>query len=159
MKQNRFIYYSTTLLCSFIGGFISFILLCYFTDFTTKIQLSDAISVANTYIVFTTIIFVGFSVLLAIAGFVFTQQFSVSKENQTVYLLSELEEKLKENKDDFGTKFIDNCIKNPDVNRHINTIFGAKIDQLIKEKAENLSKEQSAANALALKVKENGDKT
>jgi predicted PurR-regulated permease PerM len=157
MKQNRLVYYSTTLLSSFIGGFVAFILLCYLTDFTTKIKLSDAISVANTYIVFTTIIFVGFSVLLAIAGFVFTQQFSISKENQTVYLLNELEKKLKENKDDFGTKFIDNCIKNPDVNRHVNDIFSAKIDQLIREKAENLSKEQSAANALAAKVKDNGD--
>ena len=74
MMRNRFIYYSATILISFIGGAFAFIFWSYFSNFSDYIKNIDAISLANTYIVFTTIIFVGFSIFLAIAGLVFVNK-------------------------------------------------------------------------------------
>lgn len=54
---------------------------------------SNAISIANTYIVFTTIIFVGITVVLAIVGYVFTQQFAATKEDQLRQLTADFKKK------------------------------------------------------------------
>ncbi|AYR25793.1 hypothetical protein RC54_19110 [Herbaspirillum rubrisubalbicans] len=92
--------------------------------------MSDAISIANTYIVFTTIIFVAITVFLAVAGLWFTQQFATSKETQIHHLILDIQAKLKENKDDFGVKMVNAAFENPDVSRHIQTKLEEKLNQL-----------------------------
>jgi len=156
--RNRFIYYSATILISFIGGAFAFIFWSYFSNFSDYIKNIDAISLANTYIVFTTIIFVGFSVFLAIAGFIFTHQFSLSKESQIVHLLAEIKTQLKENKQDFAIKFIKVCLDNPDIKNYLNNKFEEKLIQLIEEKQQNFNSLQQAINELSSQIKDqNGD--
>jgi hypothetical protein len=158
MMRNRFIYYSATILISFIGGAFAFIFWSYFSNFSDYIKNIDAISLANTYIVFTTIIFVGFSVFLAIAGFIFTHQFSLSKESQIVHLLAEIKTQLKENKQDFAIKFIKVCLDNPDIKNYLNNKFEEKLIQLIEEKQQNFNSLQQAINELSSQIKDqNGD--
>ncbi|MBF0449181.1 MAG: hypothetical protein HQK75_00235 [Candidatus Magnetomorum sp.] len=146
---NKNIFYFTILVISFIGGSFSFMFWNYLADFSKNIKAADAISIANTYIVFTTIIFVGFSVFLAIAGFIFTHQFSTTKEDQFSHLLRELGTQLKENEDDVGIKFISKSLENPDVKNYLSDKLNKKLDQLIKEKAYNLNKEQTIINGLS----------
>ena len=158
MMRNRFIYYSATILISFIGGAFAFIFWSYFSNFSDYIKNIDAISLANTYIVFTTIIFVGFSVFLAIAGFIFTHQFSLSKESQIVHLLAEIKTQLKENKQDCAIKFIKVCLDNPDIKNYLNNKFEEKLIQLIEEKQQNFNSLQQAINELSSQIKDqNGD--
>lgn len=96
----------------------------------------DAISIANTYIVFTTIIFAGLAVVLAIIGFVFSQQFAVSKELQLQHLTNDLQGMIKENKLDIGIKLVDIALKNNDVRKHLESKLDVKVYQLLKEKYE-----------------------
>ena len=127
----------------FAGGFMAPVFIGWFSK--ARIDLaSDAISIANTYIVFTTIIFVGFTVVLGVAGYVFTQQFSSSKEAQTNHLIKELEERLRTDQG-FGIAFIDKAMDNPDVIRHVSCKLEGKIKELLKEKSNN--KKQAAAQA------------
>ena len=153
MMRNRFIYYLTTILLSFIGGSFAFIFWSYFSDFSTCIKNIDAISLSNTYIVFTTIIFVGFSVFLAIAGVIFTHQFSISKETQIVHLIAEIKTQLKENKEDFAIKFIKVCLDNPDIKNYLNDKFEEKLIQLLEEKQQNLNSQQKTINELSSQIK------
>ncbi len=93
---------------------------------------SDAVAIANTYIVFTTIIFVGVTVILAIVGYVFTQQFSATKESQLGQLADELKKTAKTD-EDFGIKLINAMLENGDVKRHVDNKLQEKIKELILE--------------------------
>ena len=97
---------------------------------------NDAVSVANTYIVFTTIIFAGLAVFIAIIGFVFTQQFAVSKEVQLHHLKDELESMVRDNSSDIGIKLIDIALENEDVRKHFEKKLDIKIYQILQEKYE-----------------------
>jgi len=140
-------------LIAFVGGALSFIFWYHLTDFENSIKVTDAISIANTYIVFTTIIFVGFSVFLAIAGFIFTHQFSTTKEDQFSHLIRELGTKLKENEDDFGIKFIKKSLENPDVKNYLHEKLNTKLEQLIQERANNLNNTQRIIKGLSSSTK------
>lgn len=137
---------------SFAGGFLGAVLFGAFNAVTVS-TLGDAVSIANTYIVFTTIIFVGFTVVLGVAGYVFTQQFSTSKETQIEHLIKELEERLRDEQD-FGISFIEKVLDNKDVIRHANAKFEAKISQIIKDKYKQAQEEASALAGLAGKIEE-----
>jgi predicted PurR-regulated permease PerM len=149
------------LLVGFIGGAISF----WFMGWLKAVQVpspSDAISIANTYIVFTTIIFVGVTVILAIAGYVFTQQFSASKQSQETLLVEELKEKIKSD-ERVGTKLAQAILDNPDVQRHLEKILLSKLDELLqarladsKAAAAQSTKEAEAINNLSSQLKVNG---
>jgi hypothetical protein len=147
---KKLLFYVSLFFISFVGGSLTVVFWYNFSEFSIKIQSTDAISIANTYIVFTTIIFVGFSVFLAIAGFIFTQQFSTSKEDQFTHLLREIGDKLKENENDFGIKFINKSFENPDVKNYVHDKLNKKLNQLIQDKANNLNNEQMIMKGLSV---------
>jgi hypothetical protein len=120
-------------LTSFAGGAMAIAFLSLIPGISPKPSLSDAISIANTYIVFTTIIFVGTTLLLALLGYVFTQQFSEHKETQTQHLLSDLKEKFREDSER-AIDFVNVVLENRDVQRHIEEKFRAKLDELVNAK-------------------------
>ncbi|PPD18937.1 MAG: hypothetical protein CTY24_12095 [Methylobacter sp.] len=124
---------------------------------------SDAISIANTYIVFTTIIFVGVTVILAIAGYVFTQQFSATKQSQESQLLDELKEKVKSD-ERIGIALANAILDNSDVKRHLDETLLSKVDELIqarladsKAAANQATQEAGAIESLASQLKPNGE--
>jgi hypothetical protein len=123
---------------SFAGGILSVAFWGWFKGVSVG-SPGDAVSIANTYIVFTTIIFVGFTVVLGVAGYVFTQQFSTTKEMQTGHLIKEVEDRLRDDAD-FGVSFIEKVMSNPDVIRHVDCMLAAKIMQLLKDRSNNKQK-------------------
>ena len=137
---------------AFIGGFFSYMFLCWWKAPT--IAANDAVSIANTYIVFTTIIFVAFTLVITLLGFVFTQQFSQSKEMHIKHLLNEIEEELKSNKNDQGIKFIDAAFENPDVQKHVENKINDKLTQLVEEKKKIAVENAGKANTEAEKIQE-----
>lgn len=120
-------------LIGFIGGFFSFPLVDYFYGIH-HLNSGDPVAIANTYIIFTTLIFVGFTVVLAIAGFVFTQQFATAKEMQMHHLAEELRNNILGNKADIGVKLIDNALTNKDVRKYFEDKIEKQIHQILKEK-------------------------
>ncbi|WP_143518004.1 hypothetical protein [Pseudomonas sp. PIC25] len=94
---------------------------------------SDAYAIANTYIVFTTIIFVGITVLLAIAGYVITQHFSTAKATQEHQIIDELKERVKVD-EGLGIKLANAMLENPDVTEHLKSVLNEKVKQLINDR-------------------------
>lgn len=114
----------------------------------TTLATVDVIAVANTYIVFTTIIFVGFTVVLGIMGYLFTQQFTASKHAQVAEALEDLQEKLRT--DEYkGIKLLEALLENPDVKQHLDHLLQSKVDSLIKDKASELGASAAAAAEFA----------
>lgn len=93
----------------------------------------DAIAIANTYIVFTTIIFVGITVLLAIAGYVITQHFSAAKAAHETQIINEIAEKAK-TEENLGINMINAILENPDVKQHVSTLLRDKLNEMLNAK-------------------------
>lgn len=120
------------LLVGFIGGCITPWFIGWF-DPISRPSPSDAVAIANTYIVFTTIIFVGITVVLGIVGYVFTQQLAITRKNHERQIFEELEQKIT-NDEATGVKLANAIFQNSDVARHLNTIVIQKIDEIAARK-------------------------
>jgi hypothetical protein len=117
----------------------------------------DAVAVANTYIVFTSIIFVGATVILAVAGYVFTQQFSATRETQANFLCEELKKKISSD-EGVGIKLADSILDNPDVRRHLETMLSSKVKELVKNLTNDKKVAADEAANEAIAVSELNDK-
>lgn len=92
----------------------------------------DAIAVANTYIVFTTIIFVIATIVLAVAGYYFSLKFSESQEAQETRIAESLIRDAKKS-EQLGTKLIQAVLENGDVKRMIDEEMRNKVTELFEE--------------------------
>jgi hypothetical protein len=121
------------LLVGFSGGCIA----PWFVSWLNKasaVSATDAVSIANTYIVFTTIIFVGFTVVLGVAGYFFTQQFAANKDAEQKEVFSQIKQKLKDD-EKLGIDLLKSLLDNSDVKEHIEDVLNWKIDELIDSRA------------------------
>lgn len=71
--------YLSVLFLGFIGGCLAPMFFSLFINNPIN-SLDQAVSIANTYIVFTTIFFVGITVLLSIGGYVISQQLTTTRK-------------------------------------------------------------------------------
>ncbi len=137
-------------LCGFAGGTLSPWILGWIKSVSVG-SASDAYAIANTYIVFTTIIFVGITVLLAIAGYVITQQFSAAKIAHEMQIIEELKERLA-TEERLGITLVTTILENREVTQHVRTLLEQKVDALIKERIADsknqLSRAQDQSSAL-----------
>lgn len=137
-------------LCGFAGGTLSPWVLGWIKSVSVGLP-SDAYAIANTYIVFTTIIFVGITVLLAIAGYVITQQFSAAKIAHEIQIIDELKEKLTTD-EKLGIGLITAILENKEVTHHLRTLLERKVGELIMERLvdsqTSLAKAQSHSTAV-----------
>jgi hypothetical protein len=127
----------TMVLIAFAGGFFAFVFINWLYKPVTITSASDAISIANTFIVFTTIIFVGFTVVLGIAGYVFTQQFSASKEAHEDRVIDDLKTRLKDD-EGLNIELIKAILENEAVKAHLTTTLESKVNQLVTDKVTEL---------------------
>jgi len=138
------------LLCGFAGGSLSPWVLGWIKSVSVP-TASDAYAIANTYIVFTTIIFVGITVLLAIAGYVITQQFSAAKIAHEIQIIEELKERLS-SEERLGITLITAVLENREVTQHVRRLLEQKVAELIKERIDDnrtlLNKAQGENSAL-----------
>lgn len=96
-------------------------------------NLADAVTIANTYIVFTTFMFVGFTVVLGLAGYAFAQQFSKTKEAHEINLINELKVRLKED-DILALELTSAIMENEAVNSKVAEKLESKAIQLFNDK-------------------------
>lgn len=118
----------------FVGGFISNSVL-YNLFSINYINAADAVSIANTYIVFTTIIFVCFTVLLAIAGIIYTHQVSITKNFHLQEIASEFLESI-QNDDDKAVSFVKELLKNEEAKETILNAIRLKAEEITAEMCE-----------------------
>ena len=119
-------------LAGFAGGFLSPWIVGWIKGVSVDTP-SDAFAIANTYIVFTTIIFVGVTVLLAIAGYVITQQFSAAKSAHEYEIIEELIDGVRSD-EELGVRILEALLENPDVVEHLQMLITNKVNELVNEK-------------------------
>jgi hypothetical protein len=124
------------MIVAFAGGFFATL----FINFLKPIALpstGDAVSIANTYIVFTTIIFVGFTVVLGVAGYVFSQQFATSKEMHEDRLIQDLKLKLQDN-EKISWDIIQAALDNEAIKLRLTETLENKVNQIVTDKVTEL---------------------
>ncbi|HDS1125029.1 TPA: hypothetical protein ACKQBZ_003322 [Stenotrophomonas maltophilia] len=109
----------------------------------------DAISVANTYIVFTTIIFVGLTIVITVAGIVFAHQFSATKDIQLADLADQLKNRLETNEKDCSIAFMTAALQNPDTQQFINNKLKEKAAEIMNEMADRANQDANDAEQKA----------
>ena len=158
--STSFNHFLAILLIGFVGGALYSCLQGWIKP--TSVQGSDAIAVANTYIVFTTIIFVGVTVILAIAGYIFTHKLSESQEAQETRIVENLIKDVQKN-EQLGIKLIEAVLGNGDVQRMLDGHILSKLEEslsMIKD-GEIATAQQSidrvnAAQTLSSRISKNG---
>lgn len=138
----------------FMGGFLSFPLLDFYSG--TRHFANDAIAIANTYIVFTTVIFAGLAVVIAIIGYVFTQQFAVAKDVQMTHLVNEVKASIRDNDKSTATDIAQIILDNKEVKRYIMRSINNAIMLTIRERYEDIRSED-IANLRDMLGKDKGD--
>ena len=145
------------LLVGFAGGCLGPSFMSWFKG--AVVSVPDAIAIANTYIVFTTIIFVGFTVILGVMGYALTHQLSASRQSHEKDLFEGMKDKL-ESDENWGIDFSKAVLKNPDVLRHLEKVLSEKvavhIDTLqceVEQDAKNVAVRKQAVDGLASKIK------
>jgi hypothetical protein len=144
----------TIALTSLVGGFLAFLLITAIPQ-TKPLPPSDAVAVANTFIVFTTIIFVATTLVIAMIGYIFVQQFSQSKEQQTKTLYLELQQRF-ETDANSSIDFVKIILKNDEVLRFVEQRFQEKIEELLRGNLTRKQDEVDAIKGLAAQVGQNG---
>jgi len=116
------------LITAFAGGFIAVVFIGLFSP--RAVSAPDALSIANTYIVFTSFIFVGFTVVLGLAGYVFTQQFTSHRMAQESQAIEDLTERLKSD-DALAIKLLSVMLENREVQDKLDTSLRAKVAEVL----------------------------
>lgn len=121
------------LLGGFCGGIVgSIVAFAAINRWSTPLTVAsaDSVSIANTYIVYTTFVIAAVAALLAIAGLIFTEHFSMEKdahiENAFKALLAQLatdEEK--------AVKFVKELMKNPGVVQSVSDSVEEKLSEIV----------------------------
>jgi len=110
-----------------IGGLFSFSAINYVGRIAT-VSATDAVSIANTYIVYTTFVIAAVALLLTVAGLIFTQHFAVEKEAHIAHAFSSVLEVVRSD-DEKAVKFVQQAMENPRVIEYVSEALAAKIQQ------------------------------
>lgn len=141
LSMRRCMKLLTFVLGSFTGGFSAILFLNYMSRIGSPVAIpvaADATSIANTYIVFTTFIFVGFTVVLGMAGYVFTQQFTSHREAQERQAISDLQGRL-EKDGELAIDLLKSTLENEEAIAFLQGALQAKINQVLDARLEDIN--------------------
>ncbi len=110
-----------------IGGLFAFSLINY-TGRLATVAAADAVSIANTYIVYTTFVIAAVALLLTIAGLIFTQNFAVEKESHIAHAFSSVLEIVRTD-DEKAVLLVQQAMENPRVVEYVSEALSDKISE------------------------------
>ena len=113
-----------------VGGLIGFAIFCIVGK-NSITSGSDAIAVANTYIVYTTFVIAAVALLLTVAGLIFTQHFAIEKERHMANAFTSLLDIVRK-EDEKAVNLVRTIMENPEVVEHVSGILQSKIVQELK---------------------------
>lgn len=125
---NNILKLGALVLAGFIGGCLAPMFLSLFNAHTPS-TLDQAVAIANTYIVFTTIFFVGVTVLLALGGYVLSQQLATTRKQLETQAHEDLMKRIRYS-ESIATDIVKNLSGNGD--------FKNQITQNIKEHTQRI---------------------
>lgn len=126
-----------------IGGLIAFAIVNHFGRLAV-VSTSDAVSIANTYIVYTTFVIASVALLLTIAGLIFTQHFAVEKEMHIAHAFSCVLELVRSD-DEKAIELVSHAMENPGVVQHVSEALQTKLQQEIDARRANAGARVNAA--------------
>lgn len=112
-----------------IGGLLAFAAINY-TGRLATVGVSDAVSIANTYIVYTTFVIAAVALLLTIAGLIFTQHFAIEKETHIAHAFSSMLDVVRAD-DEKAVMLVQHAMENPRVVEYVSEALSDKIHQEI----------------------------
>jgi len=133
-----------------LGVFIA--LFSYFNIKHLEISNGDAISMANTYIVFISIIFILFTIAITIGGYIFSKIFTIEKKREIHQNIVIISNQLKHDKETRDV-FIDEILSNNAIIDKITKKFLEIADKIKEEEFQTLTK-QEKINELTSLIKE-----
>lgn len=138
------------LLVGFVGGGIGTFFV-YWVEWGVPVSGPETpIAIANTYIVFTTLIFVGITVVLAVAGYVFAQHFASSKHAQECELIEEIKKSIRKNENGAAVGLASAMLAHPDVIQVIEGKLEEKVDAITGERiSDSEAEQQSRADSIS----------
>ena len=128
----------------FIGGCLSpFIIskIQFLFDTPPVVSISDSISIANTYIIFTAI-----AIIVAVASYLFSQEAAKSRQIQENTLFSDLIENCNKNEEQ-GKKLLSKLLENELVLEHFEGMVKERLDILVEQHLKKLETKKDAAEA------------
>lgn len=142
---KKFFKYFSILFIGFIGGCLNPMFLSLFNK--TEIgSLDQAISIANTYIVFTTIFFVGITVLLSIGSYVISQQLAVNRKQLEKEANQQLLKRIQYS-EGLATQILDQVFNNIDFRNNLEEKVQTHLEQALQHKIQQKQETTKAANA------------
>nr|VFJ78690.1 MAG: hypothetical protein BECKFW1821C_GA0114237_11972 [Candidatus Kentron sp. FW] len=149
--KNRYQYLKLiiTSLCCFISGLVGGLSALMLVDPMSKIfdghrqiaaanTAADVVSIANTYIVFTTFIFVTITVVITAVGLWFAKSFSISKDEEIRESMRGFFETLYSDSK-LADKFVKYLSKNDSISNRINAIVEERLQTELKQQKEKTS--------------------
>lgn len=130
---NNVFKYGALLLAGFIGGCLAPMFLSLFQEHPPK-TLDQAVAIANTYIVFTTIFFVGITVLLALGGYILSQQLATTRKHLENQAHEDLMKRIRFS-ESIATDIVKNLSANGDFKNQITQNIKEYTNQILNEAA------------------------
>lgn len=146
---KKFLKYLGFIFMGFIGGCLAPMFWSLFTA-THPSTLDQAVSIANTYIVFTTIFFVGITVLLALGGYVLSQQLATTRKHLEAAAYEALKKRLQYS-ETVATEIVKSISENGDFKNQITL----HVKNLIQKELDGAAK---ASSNKAIEAQEKSDK-
>lgn len=109
-------------------------------------SLDQAVSIANTYIVFTTIFFVGITVLLSIGGYVISQQLAVNRKQLEKEANEQLLKRIRYS-ESIATEILDQVFNNSDFRNNLEKKVQNHVEQAVQYKIQQKQETTRSANA------------
>lgn len=117
----------------------------------TATAAANTASVANTYIVFTTLIFVVVTLILTIAGIIFTHQFSLSKSEEFENVINDIADKMQDD-DNISYMIVNKLLRKSEVRVYLKSAIDEMLKESLKDRSDYSDHNKNESNIDANKA-------
>jgi hypothetical protein len=128
-----------------IGGVVAFGLINRFSS-ASRVSGADAISIANTYIVYSTFRIAAVAVFLTMAGLIFTQHFAMEKERHVADAFAALVGEMGR-PNGCAVEVVKEVMKNAEVVQHFEDQVKEKLREVMRAQLDNADQRKARAGS------------
>jgi hypothetical protein len=128
-----------------IGGVVAFTLINRFSA-NSPANGVDAISIANTYIVYSTLMIAAVAVFLTMAGLIFTQHFAMEKERHVADAFAALVDQMGR-ANGCAVQVVKEVMKNAEVVQHFEDQVKEKLREVMRAQLDNADQRKARARS------------
>jgi hypothetical protein len=128
-----------------VGGVVAFTLINRFSS-PSLASGADAISIANTYIVYSTLMIAAVAVFLTMAGLIFTQHFAMEKERHVADAFAALVGEMART-NGCAVEVVKEVMKNAEVVQHFDDQVKEKLREVMRAQLDNANQRKARARS------------